>query len=97
MYAKVLIRRRFKEGGIEAISSLMKRVRSDAMRQRGYVSGEMLINFHDHHELLVISTWKSLEYWSDWARSETRFEEENLLSTYLEGEPTYEYYLVGES
>ena len=63
-------------------------LRAAAMNQAGYVSGETLVSTKDNSNLVVISTWSSLDEWEAWETSETRAELYKLTSTYLQDEPT---------
>ena len=88
MSVKVLIERRFKQEPFEPfpenLSEMINRLRMAAMLQKGYVSGESLVNVSDNLEVLVISTWDDIKDWEQWASSEKRNELEASLFPYLE-------------
>ena len=46
MVVKVLIKRKIKEGRTRGVFALLNKFRFDAMKQKGYISGETLFN-HD--------------------------------------------------
>ena len=68
---RVMIERRAKAG--EDLSALLVELRVTAITHYpGYVGGETLVNTEDSSNIVVISTWRSLEDWERWATSETR-------------------------
>ena len=79
MLAKILIKRRFQKGKGREIVAILNNMRSKAMSQTGYVSGQTLVNPEDHQDFLVISTWQSLETWRKWKQGEARKSLEAML------------------
>ena len=67
---KVIIERQLKPG--EELYSLLRELRAAAMHQPGYVTGETLVSTEDRSDILVISTWQSLEHWKAWEASASR-------------------------
>jgi len=95
MAVKVLITRRFKEGkGMEVLSQL-NQLRSEAMNQPGYITGETLVGHDDPQKLLVIATWDRVEHWQKWKDNPTRKEHENKLGDLLLGSAQYEVFVLG--
>jgi len=74
MAIQVLIRRRFIKEKEAVLAPLVVRLRSLALAQPGYISGETLkcIDPAGDDEYLVRSTWRSVEDWKTWLHSETR-------------------------
>lgn len=72
MAIRVIIERRVEPGNELKLNELLIKLRSEAMRMPGYISGETLRSLNDPHEFIVISTWNSLEEWKAWNRSEKR-------------------------
>lgn len=74
MAIEVLIRRRFVKEKEAALAPLVVRLRSLALAEPGYISGETLkcIDPAGEEEYLVRSTWRSVEDWQAWLHSETR-------------------------
>lgn len=72
MIVKVFIRRHLKEGNDREAFSLLKKIRLKAMEYEGYISGDTLVNTNDLQEIMVISTWQSLDNWNTWKESEDR-------------------------
>jgi len=68
---RVIIDRRAKVG--EDLSALLVELRVAAIVHfPGYIGGETLVNTEDSSNIVVISTWRSIEDWKRWAKSETR-------------------------
>lgn len=95
MIAKILIKRRFKDGNIPQIVALLNDIRMLAMTHPGYQSGETLTKNGYPNEMVVISTWGSLEAWQVWKKSDDRKKFEAMLEVYQEGPTEYEEYLLG--
>lgn len=99
MAIEVLIRRRFIKEKEATLAPLIVRLRSLALAQPGYISGETLkcIDPTGDDEYLVRSTWRSVEDWKTWLHSETRTAIQSEIDT-ITGEATeYRIYepLVG--
>jgi heme-degrading monooxygenase HmoA len=92
---KVIIKRRFREGKVKEVFALLRKFRSEAMDQEGYITGETLIGLDDPQKVLVISTWQSIESWIKWKEDSVRKANEALLQKYLEGPAEYEAYVLG--
>lgn len=95
MIAKVLIKRRFKEGKTKQIVSLLNEIRSRAMTQPGYISGETLSKEGFPYNMVVIGTWQNLEHWYAWRDSDERKRLESMLELYQERPTDYEEFLLG--
>ena len=68
---RVMIEREAKSG--EDLSALLVEIRVAAITHfRGYIGGETLVNLKNKANVVVLSTWRSLEDWEQWANSETR-------------------------
>lgn len=68
---RVIIDRHAKAG--EDLSALLVELRVAAITHYpGYIGGETLVNTEDSANIVVISTWRSIEDWERWAKSETR-------------------------
>ena len=95
MVVKVMIKRTIQEGKTREVFALLNKFRSDAMNQKGYVSGETLINHDNPREILVVSTWQSIDNWLHWKENPERSANEKLLERYLEGPVQYDSYVFG--
>ena len=95
MNAKILIKRRFKKGKQKEIIALLRELRSGALHQPGYISGETLSSSEDPQVLMVIGTWQDMENWYNWKRNTTRQTLEQMLETYQEGSTEYQEFKLG--
>ena len=95
MAVKVLIKRRVPENKAREMVPLFRKMRSLAMNQPGYISGETLRNMNDGEEYVVISTWQSSEEWVAWLNSSDRQNIQSQIDTLLGGQTKYDIYHYG--
>lgn len=95
MAVKVIIRRRVPKGKEGQLVPLLLELRSKAITQPGYISGETLRNVVDPKDLLVIGTWQSVENWKAWKADKGRVEIQNKIDALLGEETTYAAYYHG--
>lgn len=95
MVAKIIIKRRFKEGNSRQIVALLNELRSQAMHQPGYISGQTLTQKGFPHNMVVIGTWQEMEDWYRWRDSEQRNKFEAMLELYQERPTDYDEYYLG--
>ncbi|MGD9301046.1 MAG: antibiotic biosynthesis monooxygenase [Desulfobacterales bacterium] len=95
MNAKILIKRRFKKGKQKEIAALLRELRSGALNQPGYISGETLTSSDDPQVLMVIGTWRDMDSWNNWKQNNTRQTLEQMLETYQEESTEYQEYTLG--
>ena len=69
---RVIIERHLKEGKREDLIPLLMKLRAEAMHHPGYVTGETLVSTEDASSITVLSTWRSLDDWKAWEKSEAR-------------------------
>lgn len=93
--SKIIIKRDIREGKEKHFFSLLKNLRSTAILQDGYISGETLICAENKNRVLVISKWESLESWTRWKNDIKRQEIDAKLSELQENPPNYEAYVFG--
>jgi heme-degrading monooxygenase HmoA len=74
------------------ISSILMDLRSMALKQPGYISGETMRNIENPNEFLVISTWRSLEDWINWFKNEEREKLEGRIDNILGIRTQYRIY-----
>ena len=82
MSIKVIIERKFKEAPVPENFQVINKLRRCAIQQKGYVTGETLVNFEDNY-VVVLSTWANLDDWRTWSGSQDRVELENELTPHL--------------
>ena len=95
MVAKILIKRRFKDGNTPQIVALLNEIRALALNHPGYQSGQTLIKNGYPNNMVVISTWQSLEEWHRWRDNPERKKYEAMLEVYQERPTEYDEYLLG--
>lgn len=95
MQAKILIKRKFKAGKKSEIIALLKELRSRALQQPGYISGETLSAVDQPQTLMVIGTWQNMESWHNWKENDTRKTLEKMMATYQEGSTEYQEFTLG--
>ncbi len=93
MVVKVMIKRKIQEGKSREVFALLNKFRSDAMNQKGYISGETLINHDDPMEILVVSIWHDMENWLRWRENTKRKANEAQLERWLVEPTVYESYV----
>jgi heme-degrading monooxygenase HmoA len=69
-------------------------LRSHAVKQPGYISGETLFNLDRTEECLVISRWTKLEHWEKWLKNPVRIELNELIEKRLRKRAEYDIYSV---
>lgn len=95
MAVKVFIKRYVKKGKTKEAVELLKDVRSHALKQPGYISGETLINHYDPCNITVVSTWQTIDDWIRWQESDERSAKEDQLEGLQEGPANFEIYDLG--
>jgi len=95
MAAKILVKMRYKKGKTKGFYALLKKFRSDAMDQMGYISGEHLISRDDPQRLISITLWQKVEYWLKWKENPARKALEQQIQQCLEEPIDYEVYNLG--
>ena len=92
---KIIILRSVPREKESDLKPLLNKLRSYAMAQPGYISGETLMNADNPEEYLVISTWKNIEDWNQWLSHEQRAELQKEVDTLLGRETMYQVYYNG--
>ncbi len=95
MAVKILIKRIVPENKAKEMIPLFRQMRVLATNQSGYISGETLKSFDKPDTFLVISTWKSSEYWEKWLLSKGRQETQDKIDALLGGKTEYEMFHYG--
>jgi len=97
MAVKILIKRKIKDGNMQAAARLLINNRKGAMTQPGYISSETMRNLDDLDQVVVVSMWQNKEAWEAWKNSETRTANEAEFHDYMVGQTEYEHYSLGLS
>jgi heme-degrading monooxygenase HmoA len=95
MAVKIIIRRRVPKGKEAQLRPLLLDLRSKAINQHGYISGETLRNADDPEDYVVISTWKSVDDWKIWEGKEERKEIHRKIEALLGEKATLGVYFYG--
>ena len=95
MQAKIIIKRKFIKGKQREIIALLRELRSGALQQPGYISGETLTSGDDPQTLVVIGSWQDMESWINWRENDTRKTLERMLETYQETSSEYQELTLG--
>jgi quinol monooxygenase YgiN len=72
MAVRVFIEREIQPGNDLKLHNLLMQLRSRAMLQKGYITGETLRDVSNPDRFLVIGTWNSLEDWNTWLANPER-------------------------
>ena len=95
MPVKILIKRRFKQGYVDKINTVIKEIRVAAIDQDGYITSETMWDHDDPFRVVIASNWRSLEHWKKFYDSELRKNLEMKLKDFLVTETEYEIYKLG--
>ena len=83
MAVKILIERQVKAGHEELVWELLRDLRGQAVRMKGYLYGETWRSLDNPRVYLVSSTWGRREYWDEWVDDEFRRKKEEQIRPYL--------------
>ena len=97
---RVLVYQRAKsEKDIGTLMDALRELRNEAMKQAGYITGETLVDIKDPRNVLIISTWNTVEHYDAWNKAEPRLKATEKID-HLLAEPhtehVYGYYLTRE-
>lgn len=87
MAVKILIKRKASNEKLLEVLPYLKKLRVLAMSQDGYIGGETLKRVDDPEEILVVSTWQSMDQWKAWFENPERNELQEKIDSIL-GEKT---------
>jgi heme-degrading monooxygenase HmoA len=89
---KIFIKRSVPAEKAARVIPIFQQLRTQAMSQPGYISGETLQKIDSTAEYIVVSTWQSVDDWQRWATSQARIELQNQIDEALNEETEYEVY-----
>jgi len=96
MAVRIIIKRKIMKGKELDLAKLLLELRSRAVKQKGYITGETLRDYDDPSTHIVISTWESAEDWKKWSSKDERMDVQSKIDELL-SEPSKMkiYELVG--
>ncbi len=92
MAVKVMIKRTVPADKVKDLSPLLIELRTLAMQQPTYISGETLKRIDNPGQYLVISTWQTLDDWRKWVASKERADLQTRIDALLGEKTEYEVY-----
>jgi heme-degrading monooxygenase HmoA len=92
MAVKIFIKRSIPPDKSGKLMSLFQDLRSVAMSQPGYISGETLHSLDSPGEIVVISTWQTVEQWRSWVANKERLKIQDQIDMLLREKTGYEVY-----
>jgi heme-degrading monooxygenase HmoA len=92
MAALIMIKRKVPRDKQAKMLPLLIQMRSLAVAQPGYISGQTLQRADDPEEYLVIGTWKSIDQWKSWFNSKQRNEIQAQIDQLLGDKTDYATY-----
>ncbi len=95
MAVKILIKRTVSRDRAKELIPLFRQIRSHAIQQPGYISGETLKRLDKPGQFLIISTWQSSDDWENWLNSKERNDLQDKIDGLLGGKTDYEIYHYG--
>ena len=93
MAVKILITRSIDKDLVQAVNPLIVKLHTLAMSQNGYISGETLKCIDRPGEYMVISTWRSIEDWERWRKSQERITLQSTIDSITGEETRYTIYV----
>ena len=91
---RIIIERHVKENKQGDLMSLLRELRAAALHQPGFVTGETLANTEDASIISTLSTWRSLDDWKAWEKSESRNRLHQQIEPLLVEKPRVSIYQV---
>ena len=93
MAIHVIIKRNVKQGHqAKELVPLLLQMRSLAIYQPGYISGETMCDIEHPGECLVISKWETVEDWNKWIHSKERARMDQKIETLTGDKTEYRIY-----
>jgi heme-degrading monooxygenase HmoA len=95
MAVKIFIKRSIPPEKSGTLMPLFQKLRSLAMKQPGYISGETLQSIDMPGEVMVISTWQTVEEWQRWLTHKERLKIQSQIDMMLGIKAEYKVYQYG--
>ena len=95
MAVKIFIKRLIPPDKAAQVMPLFQNLRSLAMDQPGYIFGETLHSIDSPGEIVVISTWQTVNEWQNWVANKERLKIQHQIDMLLGKNTQYEVYQYG--
>jgi heme-degrading monooxygenase HmoA len=95
MAVKIFIKRSIPPDKAGKVMPLFQNLRSLAMSPPGYISGETLHSIDSPGEIVVISTWQTVNEWRSWVANKERLKIQGQIDMLLGKKTEYEVYQHG--
>ena len=95
MAVKIFIKRSIPPDRADDLMPLFQKLRSVAMNQPGYISGETLPSIDSPGEIVVISTWQTVDDWQRWVNHKERLKIQDQIDMLLGKKTEYKVYQYG--
>jgi len=92
MAIRVFIEREIQPGNDLKLHGLLMQLRTKAMLQKGYITGETLSDVRNANKFLVIGTWNSIEDWNEWMANPERKKLQDQLDKVLKTPEKFSVY-----
>ena len=92
MAVKALIERKVKAGHENMVWEMLRDLRGQAVRQKGYLYGETWRSLDNPRIFLVSSTWGSRDHWESWLDDKFRRNMDLRISAFLRTGTTIKIY-----
>ncbi len=94
MAVKILIYRNISKDQEAVVRPLLRQLHQEAVKCKGYISGEALISSDSLEDHLIISSWESLDYWETHLDNEEAKNIRYQIDQVLGRETVYKIYYV---
>lgn len=93
MSVTVISKRVFKINKNDKLIPLLKELRKNAKKQKGFISRATFTNINDTTENIVISEWKSEENWNKWMKKKKVRKIQGAIDSLIGEKTVFEVYM----
>lgn len=87
MTVRLMVERKVIPGAQEELSELLRELRSRAVRQAGFISGETVVDLFNPQIFMTISNWASVGVWQRWEKNPDRLRIVKRINALLQSDP----------
>ena len=95
MAVKIIIKRSIPPQKVGQVMPLFEKLRSLAMNQPGHITAETLQSIDTPGEIVVISTWQTVDEWQRWVTHKERLKIQGQIDMLIDIKTEYEVYHYG--